>query len=72
MYCLDDDYSTGVECQQATHVCQGIYHCPHLLPSLLEDCERYEADMGEVAALSALQGEQNAAQRTDVEASALT
>ncbi|KAI0707243.1 hypothetical protein C8Q76DRAFT_860398 [Earliella scabrosa] len=72
VYCLDDDYTTGVECQQASHVCQGVYHCPHLLPSLLEDCERFEANMDEVAALSALRGEQNAAQRTDIEASALT
>ncbi|TFK94419.1 hypothetical protein K466DRAFT_593594 [Polyporus arcularius HHB13444] len=73
VHCLDDDDSSGgVECQQATHVCQGIYHCPHLLPSLLEDCERYEANLEEVAALSALRGVQNAAQRTEVEASALT
>ncbi len=72
VHCLDDEDSTGIECQQAMHVCQGMYHCPHLLPSLLQGCERYEANMDELAALSALRGEQNAAQRTDIEVSALT
>lgn len=72
VHCLDEDDSTGVKCQQAMHVCQGIYHCPHLLPSLLEGCKRYEADMNEVAALSTLRGQQNAAQRTEIEASAVT
>lgn len=31
-----------IPCRYAKHVCQGVYHCVHVDPSILQDLERYE------------------------------
>ena len=62
VHALDGDEGAGVECRQADYTCQGVYHCPYLHPSILQDVERYEPDMQEVEHLAALQRKQNAVQ----------
>lgn len=67
VYALGDG-TDGVECQVASHNCQGIFHCPFIKPSLLEDVERYEPDSKEVEALAADACMQNVDQTSSVEA----
>lgn len=68
---LDKD-GKPVHCRQATHRCQGIVHCDHLDPKLLEGCERYECNPDERKDLWEADRQVNERNHTSVEAQAIT
>ncbi|TFK92534.1 hypothetical protein K466DRAFT_595192 [Polyporus arcularius HHB13444] len=50
----------------------GVFHCPYIRPSLLENCQRYGPDEAEVEHVAALQRQQNTAQTSSEATEALT
>ncbi|KAL1943444.1 hypothetical protein VTO73DRAFT_4519 [Trametes versicolor] len=66
----DEDDAGGVLCQHADHVCQGIYYCEYLDPTILANCERFRPDQSEVRQLAEAECEQNVAQTSSEEADA--
>ncbi|KAI0356054.1 hypothetical protein OH77DRAFT_1538515 [Trametes cingulata] len=67
---LSNDKNSPVECQQADHICQGIYRCEYLDPSILDHCARYVPDPEEVRELAEAERLQNVAQTSSEEAEA--